>query len=218
MTAYTDTSLNGSLGCQEERMLADDCFGLQPDVSLRLTVIPFGDMTLLVWLRDEVGSSDFPDILPEFDHLLASIEFLDASERTEATAPDGTSATSSSTPAVETESTVPGCVPQCRTGRLVRPGPLPAGRYTTVNFFAGALAVTVDDGWESNEDSTGEFELRRADGRDLGLARRLSRQGMCRDTGVSPQRSTELALTKLNPARRHSWIGCSEPEPDGRGR
>lgn len=59
---------------------------------------------------------------------------------------------------------MPGCVPQCRTGKLTRPGPLPAGRYTTVNFFAGALTVTVDEGWASHEDSTGEFELDRADG------------------------------------------------------
>lgn len=79
----------------------------------------------------------------------------------EATSPESTAAPSRSTP--ETAATVPGCVPQCRRGKLITPGPLPEGEYTTVNFFDGALTVTVDDGWESQEDSTGEFALQHGD-------------------------------------------------------
>jgi basic membrane lipoprotein Med (substrate-binding protein (PBP1-ABC) superfamily)/DNA-binding SARP family transcriptional activator len=65
--------------------------------------------------------------------------------------------------------TVPGCIPACRSGRLVHPGPVPPGPYTTVNFFAGALTVTVDEGWEIGEDSTGWFDLLHADGTHIAV-------------------------------------------------
>ena len=38
-------SLDGSLGCQEEGMFAADCFGLQPDLILRIAVIDTDDRT-----------------------------------------------------------------------------------------------------------------------------------------------------------------------------
>lgn len=55
---------------------------------------------------------------------------------------------------------LPGCLnPNCVPGRLDRPGPLPAGPYTTRNFLASQLGVIVPNGWESPEDSSGEFKL-----------------------------------------------------------
>jgi len=42
---------------------------------------------------------------------------------------------------------------------LTEPGKLPAGEYTTANFYPGGLTVTLDDRWSSHEDSTGEFAL-----------------------------------------------------------
>jgi hypothetical protein len=42
---------------------------------------------------------------------------------------------------------------------LARPGPLPAGTYTTRNFYPGGMTITVNDTWSSHEDSTGEFAL-----------------------------------------------------------
>ena len=55
---------------------------------------------------------------------------------------------------------IPGCLPQCWTGRLTRPGAI-SGVYTTKNFFGGQLTVAAPDGWASREDSTGEFALGR---------------------------------------------------------
>ena len=54
---------------------------------------------------------------------------------------------------------IPGCLPACVFGELTEPGPLPAGDYTTENFFGGQLTVTMPGGWSSFEDSTGEFGL-----------------------------------------------------------
>lgn len=56
------------------------------------------------------------------------------------------------------------CDPACLLMRmqppsLSRPGALPAGTYTTQNFYPGGLSVTLDDDWSSKEDSTGEFNL-----------------------------------------------------------
>jgi hypothetical protein len=42
---------------------------------------------------------------------------------------------------------------------LTVPGSLPAGKYTTANFYPGGLTVTLNDQWSSHEDSTGEFAL-----------------------------------------------------------
>jgi hypothetical protein len=52
---------------------------------------------------------------------------------------------------------------------LSAPGPLPAGDYTTKAFFPGGLTVTLDAGWSSHEDSTGEFSLERATAPDDNL-------------------------------------------------
>src|SRR5688572_10739051 len=59
---------------------------------------------------------------------------------------------------------IPGCLPECVTGQLTEPGPLPAGDYTTQYFFGGHLTVTLPEGWSSFEDSTGELGLRSPDG------------------------------------------------------
>lgn len=78
LTATTDTSLEGSLGCQEEGMTAGDCWGLQPDFALRIAVIPAGDKTLIVWLRSEAqATEEFSAHLDSFEQMLASIRFRD---------------------------------------------------------------------------------------------------------------------------------------------
>lgn len=53
---------------------------------------------------------------------------------------------------------IPGCLPQCVTGRLTRPNAI-SGDYTTRNFFGGQLTVTVPDGWWGYEDSTSELSI-----------------------------------------------------------
>jgi hypothetical protein len=74
MTATTDRALDGSLGCQADGMTAANCFGLQPDLLLRIAVIPLDDTTLLAWsraVRDEPGTDEQ---LADFDDMLASLD------------------------------------------------------------------------------------------------------------------------------------------------
>ena len=74
LTATTDRALDGDLGCQAEGMAAEDCWGLQPDLLLRIAVIPLDDSTLVAWsraVRDEPGTEEqFAD----FDAMVASLE------------------------------------------------------------------------------------------------------------------------------------------------
>ncbi len=76
LTATTDTSLDGSLGCQREAMAAADCWGLQPDLILRIAVITAGDTTVLVWLRGNAFATDeFTAHLESFEQMVASVRF-----------------------------------------------------------------------------------------------------------------------------------------------
>ena len=75
LTATTQDALDGSLGCPiggADR--ADGCFGLQPDLSLRIAVIEIGGTTLVAWAR--TGRAD-PDVefVAMFERMLASLQF-----------------------------------------------------------------------------------------------------------------------------------------------
>jgi hypothetical protein len=72
MTANVADSLNGSLGCPESGMAAEDCFGLQSDLTLRIAVIDAGEETMLAWVRDIRG---VPTEYATFDAMLATIRF-----------------------------------------------------------------------------------------------------------------------------------------------
>ncbi len=59
-------------------MTAGDCWGLQPDVVLRIAVVPAGDKMLLVWLRGNAyATAEFTARLDSFEQMLASIRFSD---------------------------------------------------------------------------------------------------------------------------------------------
>jgi hypothetical protein len=78
VTAATGTSLDGSLGCPDEGIAADSCFGLQPDKLIRLAVIPTDTGPLLIWLR--TNTADNPDMAADaklLDDLLATLRFAD---------------------------------------------------------------------------------------------------------------------------------------------
>jgi hypothetical protein len=76
VTGTTDGGhLDGSLGCQEEGLAAEDCFGLQPDLILRLAVIETDAGPLLVWVRDIRGADDRDPEYESFDEMLASLHF-----------------------------------------------------------------------------------------------------------------------------------------------
>jgi len=77
VTATTDTSMDGSLGCPAKGTLAPACFGLQPELQLRIAVLKAHDRTILIWLRTDKGmkAADLAAKVASFNDLLASIRF-----------------------------------------------------------------------------------------------------------------------------------------------
>jgi hypothetical protein len=84
VTATTSRAMDGSLGCPEVVQSAADCFGLQPDLSLRIAVVPLPDKVLLVWLRTAVSSdpSEVAAKVASFEQMLASLRFSGAAPST----------------------------------------------------------------------------------------------------------------------------------------
>lgn len=81
MTATTTRGLNGSLGCpvigvdNPERGGVGECFGLQPDVILRIAVIDMGSgTTLLAWARTGIEAPDH-EFNAMFERMLANLQF-----------------------------------------------------------------------------------------------------------------------------------------------
>lgn len=54
---------------------------------------------------------------------------------------------------------IDGCIPACGPTGIIEPGRLSPGEYETGWFFGGEMRLTVDAGWTSPEDSTGEFSV-----------------------------------------------------------
>jgi hypothetical protein len=77
VTATTSNKLEGSLGCPKAGMGAGDCYGLQPDLVLRIAVVDVGDKTLLVWLRTSRNATveDRRTAARSFEQMLASVRF-----------------------------------------------------------------------------------------------------------------------------------------------
>jgi len=76
VTARTDKPLDGSLGCPDTGISPSDCFGLQPELILRLAVIRTDHGPLLIWLRNQVSAK--PDLATETQHfteLLSGVHF-----------------------------------------------------------------------------------------------------------------------------------------------
>lgn len=104
VTATSEDPLEGSLGCPADGVAAGDCFGIQPELALRIAVIEVDDTTLLAWLRHG-GAGDTEAAAEEFaafEEMLATVTFRDeapptpdeTSEPASATAIDGTWTTS----------------------------------------------------------------------------------------------------------------------------
>jgi hypothetical protein len=75
LTASTDSSLDGSIGCPAEHIEAADCFGLQPDLVLRLAVVDTGDKPLLIWLRNNTVNQTTE--VDSFEQMLTTVQFKD---------------------------------------------------------------------------------------------------------------------------------------------
>jgi hypothetical protein len=67
--------LDGSLGCPTVGAdQAEGCFGVQPDLILRIAVIPVGNSTLLAWARTS-KASPAPAFVAMFETMLKSVRF-----------------------------------------------------------------------------------------------------------------------------------------------
>jgi hypothetical protein len=110
VTATADRSLDGSLGCPVRSTPAPACFGLQPDLDLRIAVLRLHDRTLLIWLRTDknMNPADVATHVQSFKDMLASVRF--SSRPVQPTAPatntplDGTYQMTISWPKIKTAS------------------------------------------------------------------------------------------------------------------
>jgi hypothetical protein len=76
LTATTDESIDGSLGCPDTGTPADKCFGLQPEFSLRIGVITTDKGPLLIWLRsNRETTADLSAARQRFDAFLRGLHF-----------------------------------------------------------------------------------------------------------------------------------------------
>ena len=85
VTTTASAPLDGSLGCPAAGVAAADCFGPQPELTLRIAVVDVGGTTLLVWWRHAGGVEGSADAFASFETMLASVELGDV--RPASTAP-----------------------------------------------------------------------------------------------------------------------------------
>ena len=92
VTATTDSALDGSLGCPATKTPAAECFGLQPDLALRIAILEVHGKPLLIWLRlaKNADAADTTARIAAFEHMLSGLRF---SDRSVAPAPPQTSQT-----------------------------------------------------------------------------------------------------------------------------
>ncbi|MDQ2966661.1 MAG: hypothetical protein M3R57_12530, partial [Chloroflexota bacterium] len=75
LTAKATRALDGSLGCPTIGAdQAEGCFGLQPDLALRIAVMDVGGKPLLAWARTD-GQNPDAAFLAAFDDMLATVDF-----------------------------------------------------------------------------------------------------------------------------------------------
>ena len=77
VTSTNDSGLlDGSLGCPTVGAdQGEGCFGFQPDLSIRIAVIPVGNSTLLAWARTSKDSPDTAAFFALFGTMLKSVRF-----------------------------------------------------------------------------------------------------------------------------------------------
>ena len=91
LTVTSDQPLEGVLGCPAEGLDAGDCYGIQPDLALRLVVFEVDGTSVLAWLRHQ-GEPDTADAAGDFaafEAMLADIRFADREPTSEAGTPAG---------------------------------------------------------------------------------------------------------------------------------
>jgi hypothetical protein len=75
MTATTRVGLDGAIGCPDLAAdQAEGCFGLEPDLTLRIAVLNIGGTSLVAWARTSAKAPDH-SLFADFEAMLRSIRF-----------------------------------------------------------------------------------------------------------------------------------------------
>ena len=76
-TATTDQPLDGSIGCPVAKTPADDCFGFQSDLVLRMAVIDVDGRPLVMWMRNDRDRDPDKnqDDQQSFENMLSTVRF-----------------------------------------------------------------------------------------------------------------------------------------------
>lgn len=74
LTARTDTSLSGSIGCQAD-VDPESCYGPQPSAYVRIAVLEVDGSTVLAWARTLPGSPTADQDFAGFEALLGTVRF-----------------------------------------------------------------------------------------------------------------------------------------------
>jgi len=74
MTGTTSRALDGTLGCPAATTPVAVCFGLQPDVALRIAVVGLDGRTLLAWARTQAGAPDTAEFFAAFETMLHDLQ------------------------------------------------------------------------------------------------------------------------------------------------
>ena len=74
MTGTTTRALDGTLGCPAETTPVETCFGLQPDLALRIAVVNLNGRTLVAWARTQQGDAGAPEFFAEFEAMLHTLK------------------------------------------------------------------------------------------------------------------------------------------------
>lgn len=87
MTAASDSAagppgfFDGTIGCPDPASDQEEsCYGIQPDIVIRLAVIPVGKTTLLAWARTSKANPD-ETFFAMFERMLKSVRFRTIVER-----------------------------------------------------------------------------------------------------------------------------------------
>jgi hypothetical protein len=74
LTGTTTRPLDGTLGCPAATTPAAVCFGLQPDLALRIAIVNLNGRTLLAWARTQQDDANAPEFFAEFERMLRSLQ------------------------------------------------------------------------------------------------------------------------------------------------
>jgi hypothetical protein len=75
LTATTQDSLDGSLGCPEAGAdKAEGCFGLQPELLLRIAILDVAGKPLVAWARTDAAAPN-QELLATFEDMLGTVAF-----------------------------------------------------------------------------------------------------------------------------------------------